>query len=207
MNILPIITGAYEEVCHLVWGDAREAIVFDPGYDAEKISQALEKNGLGVAAYVCTHGHADHINALAPLHRERPAPVLMHSADWAWAFEPVNQIPPHYPVPERPEPATFLPLDSSSDWNFSGLRFQCLETPGHTPGSCCLFFPEASLLVSGDTLFKGSCGRTDLPNGDARLMRDSLNRLKQLPGETRVYPGHGPDTTIAYEKATNFFMQ
>jgi len=207
MNITPITTGAYEEICYLVWDAEKQAIVFDPGHDAELILQTLEENGLSVAAYVCTHGHADHINALAALHQKHPAPILMHTADWSWAFSPVNQIPPHYPVPLCPEPKVFLPLESSSDWNFSDLRFQCMETPGHTPGSCCLLFPTSGILVAGDTLFKGSCGRTDLPNGDARLMKASLNQLKQLPGETRVYPGHGPDTTIAIEKATNFFMQ
>jgi len=207
MNITPITTGAYEEICYLVWGAEKQAIIFDPGHDAEQILQTLEENGLSVAAYVCTHGHADHINALNALHQKHPAPILMHTADWSWAFSSVNQIPPHYPVPQCPEPKVFLPLESSSDWNFADLRFQCLETPGHTPGSCCLLFPASGILVAGDTLFKGSCGRTDLPNGDARLMKASLNRLKQLPDPTRVYPGHGPDTTIAIEKATNFFMQ
>ena len=207
MNIQSITTGIFEEICHLVWDTENRAIVFDPGHDADRILQTLEKHNLEVAAYVCTHGHADHINALAELHGIHPAPVAMHSADLAWAFEAVNQIPPHYPVPTRPNTEAFQLLESSKDWNFADLHFQCMETPGHTPGSCCILFPESGILISGDTLFKGSCGRTDLPGGDGRQLRQSLDALKQLPVETRVYPGHGPDTTIGIEKATNFFMQ
>lgn len=207
MNIEPIFTGVFEEICYLVWDEGNQAVVFDPGHDADRIAQALEKHNLEVAAYVCTHGHADHINALAELHRSHPAPVAMHSNDLVWAFESINQIPPHYPVPPRPDIEAFLPLESSKDWSFADLYFQCLETPGHTPGSCCIYFPESGILISGDTLFKGSCGRTDLPGGDGRQLRASLNTLKQLPDKTRVYPGHGPDTTIGIECATNFFMQ
>ncbi len=207
MNIESIPTGAFEEICHIVWDTAKQAIVFDPGHDADLISQTLDEHHLDVAAYVCTHGHADHINALAELHEKRPAPVAMHTSDWQWAFDSINQIPPHYPVPQRPAVETFLPLESSTDWNVADLHFQCMETPGHTPGSCCILFPESGILVTGDTLFKGSCGRTDLPGGDARQLKESLNKLKQLPDEVRAFPGHGPDTTIGIERATNFFMQ
>ena len=160
-----------------------------------------------MVAYVCTHGHADHINALAELHAQHPAPVLMHSADWKWAFDSINQIEPYYPVPKTPEAGSFQALESSKEWTFADLHFQCLETPGHTPGSCCLLFPEGDILISGDTLFKGSCGRTDLPGGDPRMLRESLNKLKQLPVRIHVYPGHGADTTIGIERATNFFMK
>ena len=98
-------------------------------------------------------------------------------------------------------------MESSNDWEFADLRFQCLETPGHSAGSCCLYFKEEQVLISGDTLFKGSCGRTDLPTGDARKLTESLNKLKQLPSAVHVYPGHGSDTTIGIERATNFFMK
>lgn len=207
MNIQSITTGPFEEICHIAWGDANQAIVFDPGHDADQILMALEQHNLEVAAYVCTHGHADHINALAELHKTHPAPVAMHSEDLAWAFEPVNVIEPFYPVPVRPEVDAFQSLDSAPDWTFGDLNFRCIETPGHTPGSCCIHFHEDGILISGDTLFKGSCGRTDLPGGSPQQMKESLARLRDLPEETRVYPGHGPGTTIGTEHATNFFMQ
>lgn len=207
MKIEAILTGAFEEICYLVWNDKREVLVFDPGDDADRIHETLEKHHLNVIAYVCTHAHADHINALDKLHRMHPAPVAMHSNDQKWAFTEANQIDPHYPVPTKPDIDTFLDLETSRDWTFGEIHIQCLKTPGHTPGSCCILFPEAQLMISGDTLFKGSCGRTDLPGGDARQLKESLNKLKQLPDEIRVFPGHGPDTTIGIERATNFFMQ
>jgi hydroxyacylglutathione hydrolase len=207
MNIEAITTGTFEEICYVVWSDSKQAIVFDPGYDAELIFQTLEKHDLSIAAYVCTHTHADHINALADLYDQEPAPVVVHSSDWKWAFDDINQVAPYYPIPRRPDIEDFQPLENSKDWNFGDLHFQCLETPGHTPGSCCLLFPESGIMVVGDTLFKGSCGRTDLPGGSPKKLKESLNKLKQLPDAVRVYPGHGPDTTIGIERATNFFMR
>jgi glyoxylase-like metal-dependent hydrolase (beta-lactamase superfamily II) len=207
MNIEAIPTGAYEEICYIVWNSENQAIVFDPGYDAHLIFGVLEVNKLNVVAYVCTHAHADHINALAEMHKRFPAPIAMHSDDLTWAFESMNKIEPYYPVPRRPDVADFLRLESSREWSFADLQFRCMETPGHSPGSCCLLFLEEKIMITGDTLFKGSCGRTDLPGGDPRQLKESLNKLKQLPDEIRVYPGHGPDTTIGIERLTNFFMQ
>ena len=207
MNIDAISTGAYEEICYLVWDSSKQALVFDPGHDVDIIIEHLKHHELDVAAYICTHGHADHINALADMHDAHPAPVAMHSNDLEWAFGPANQIMPYYPTPRRPGINDFLLLESSKDWSFADLRFQCLETPGHSPGSCCLLFPEGKIMIAGDTLFRGSCGRTDLPGGNARLLKESLNKLKQLPDDINVYPGHGPETTIGIERMTNFFMQ
>ena len=207
MNVVPIVTGPFQQNCILVWSSRNRALVFDPGDDAEVILDVLTENRVEVEAYICTHGHADHITALAELHSRHPAPIAMHSADWAWAFGPRNRIEPYYSVPEKPDTETCLALEKDRDWHFADLYFQCIETPGHTPGSCCLLFPEDHIMIAGDTLFKGSCGRTDLPGGNPRQMKDSLNRLKQLPDDIRVYPGHGPDTTIGTERQTNFYLQ
>jgi glyoxylase-like metal-dependent hydrolase (beta-lactamase superfamily II) len=206
MNILPILTGAFQEICYLVWGEAKKAIIFDPGADADVIADTLQQNGLDVAAYVCTHTHADHINALADLYDRFPAPIAIHSKDLEWAFSDFNQIAPYYPVPRKPD-VDFLHLESRKEWSFADLDFQVIETPGHTPGGCCLLFAASNIMITGDTLFKGSCGRTDLPGGDPRVLKDSLNRLKQLPDEIKIYPGHGLDSTIGIERASNFFMQ
>jgi len=207
MNILPIPTGAYQEICYLVWGDQKNVLVFDPGYDADVIAEEIHGHDLEVAAYILTHTHADHISALADLHSMLPAPVAVHSKDLAWAFSEANRIEPYYPVPKRPAVDEFLLLDSAEHWTFANMTFQCIETPGHTPGGCALLFAEHHILIAGDTLFKGSCGRTDLPGGNPRQLKESLNKLKQLPDEVRVFPGHGEDTTIGIERATNFFMQ
>jgi glyoxylase-like metal-dependent hydrolase (beta-lactamase superfamily II) len=207
MHIEPVTTGAFEEICYILWGDEHRALVVDPGHDAERILALLTEHRLEVAAYVCTHGHTDHINALAELHQNHPAPVVMHSLDLEWAFSAANAMEPYYPVPVRPRIEQFERLDQKPDWQFADLAFERLETPGHTPGSCCLYFPKEQVLVAGDTLFRGSCGRTDLPGGSPRQMQESLQTLKKLPDDTRVYPGHGPDTTIGHERMTNYFMQ
>lgn len=207
MHIQAIPTGPFQEICYLAWNESRQALVFDPGYDALRILQALDNRELEVIAYICTHGHSDHISALAEVHSKRPASVAMHSADWIWAFTDRNQIAPYYAVPKRPDVETCLFLESARDWDFGNIHLQCLETPGHTPGSCCLLFPESGILIAGDTLFKGSCGRTDFPGGNPQQLKESLNKLKQLPDDVRVYPGHGPDTSIGIERVSNFYMQ
>ncbi|MEI6891429.1 MAG: MBL fold metallo-hydrolase [Pontiella sp.] len=207
MNILSIPTGDYQEMCYIVWSQEKKALVFDPGFDADDLFQILEKQELEVAAYVLTHTHYDHINALADLHEKAPAPIMVHAKDWEWAFSERNQSIPHYPRPRKPEKATLQWLDDSKDWTVADLTFQCVETPGHTPGGCCLLFPEGKIMITGDTLFKGSCGRTDLPGGNPRHLKDSLKLLRELDDDIQIFPGHGGDSTIGEEKATNFFMQ
>ncbi len=107
MNIERIVVGAYDVNCCIVWGNAKQALIIDPGYDASRIAACLEANDLVVAGYLLTHSHSDHVNALAALCADRPAPVWIHAIDFEWVFSDVNQILPDYPVPERPE-VTFM---------------------------------------------------------------------------------------------------
>jgi glyoxylase-like metal-dependent hydrolase (beta-lactamase superfamily II) len=206
MNIKILSVGPFEVNCAIVWNDKKQAFVIDPGYDAADIEAVLKENDLTVAAYLLTHGHADHLNALADLYETRPAPVYLHAEDEKWAFGPKNQILPYYPVPRKPA-AEFLHPEVSKPWEKSGLSFQCLETPGHTRGGVCYYFEAEKILFTGDTLFKGTCGRTDLPGGDGRILAASLKKLAALPDDVAVYPGHNESTTIGHEKKTNFFMQ
>ena len=226
MKIKILSTGPFEVNCAIVWNDQREAFVIDPGSDAADIAAILKENDLTVVAYLLTHGHADHLCALAELHAARPAPVYIHTEDLKWAFGPQNQILPYYPVPGKPvtefiHPETSKDCHSTSfrcrriastslpavEWKISDLRFQCLETPGHTKGCVCYYFEQEKVIFTGDTLFKGTCGRTDLPGGDGRILAASLKKLAALPNDVIVYPGHNESTTIGYEKKTNFFMQ
>lgn len=207
MNIELIPVGPYEVNCSIVWGDAQQALVIDPGFDVNEIESFLKTNSLQTAAYLLTHGHADHISALAKLHTVNPAPVYLHPADQEWAFGPNNQIPPYYPVPEKPDTEIRNPADLN-DVEIADLSFQTLETPGHTPGGVCYWFKGADVCFTGDTLFKGSCGRTDLPGGNARVLTDSLGKLAEtLPPETQIIAGHGDSSTMKQELATNFFLQ
>ncbi|MCU0857868.1 MAG: MBL fold metallo-hydrolase, partial [Pontiellaceae bacterium] len=173
MNIKILSVGPFEVNCAVVWGAENRALIIDPGCDAGTIETVINTNGLDVAAYLLTHGHADHLCALNELHSRRPAPVYLHAADEKWAFRFQNQIPPYYAVPEKPV-CHILHPENSSDWKpltelFQGsektlnaglCRVQCLETPGHTPGGVCYYFEEEKVLFSGDTLFKGTCGRS-----------------------------------------------
>jgi len=207
MNIKLITVGPYEVNCAVVWGEKKQALIIDPGYDAADIELELKTNGLSVAAYLLTHGHADHIEALAKLHAAHPAPIYLHAADEKWAFSDQNQIPPHYPVPNKPTGEILHPENVQALGKLMSLfPVQCLETPGHTPGCVCYWFKEEGVCFTGDTLFKGSCGRTDLPGGDARTLTASLKKLAKLPPETRIIAGHGEETTIAHELKTNFFL-
>jgi glyoxylase-like metal-dependent hydrolase (beta-lactamase superfamily II) len=236
MNIEMISVGPFEVNCAIVWGETKQALVIDPGHDAARIETALKRNGLAVTAYLLTHGHADHLCALADLHATRPAPIYIHAEDYKWAFGQQNQIPPYYSVPIKPSTEFIHPENPPRPSLCSGhpsaegallksappegcpqggvglitladLSFQTLETPGHTKGCVCYYFEQEKIIFTGDTLFKGTCGRTDLPGGDGRILAQSLKKLAALPDDVTVHAGHNESTTIGCEKRTNFFMQ
>lgn len=202
-----ITTGAYQENCYLIWDSLRNCLVIDPGEEAEKIKNKIIELNLNVYGYICTHGHADHISALHEIHKFYPSQIAMHELDLSWSFLEINQSPPYYNTPLKPNIDTFTLLEDNKNYNIKNFEFKCIHTPGHTPGSCCLYFKDNEILISGDTLFKNSCGRTDMRGGNGKDLRNSLNRLKELPKEVRVYPGHGESTTIKDELENNFFMK
>ena len=202
-----LTVGAFEVNCVVLWGDPARAWIVDPGADAELIRDCLRRHQLQVARYVCTHGHIDHISALDDLLTTHPAPVWMHADDAAWAFTSINRLPPAYPATPR-QPATLQTnLADSSLLSGDGLEARIITTPGHTPGGICLYFEPAQLLLTGDTLFAGSVGRTDLPGGNSRDLTGSLTKLRMLPEPTQVICGHGPTTTIGTERQTNPYLQ
>jgi glyoxylase-like metal-dependent hydrolase (beta-lactamase superfamily II) len=203
-----VVVGVFEVNCWVVWGERRAAIVFDPGGDAQRIAELLDRKSLTVAAYMLTHGHVDHVAALAELHGRYPAPIGLHPSDAAWAFTPENHMPPFYPPPDPPGGAGVSRLFRDGDsFEDGGLAYRVMATPGHTPGSVCFIFEDKDVLVSGDTLFQSSVGRTDLAGGDTRALAGSLRALAALPDRTHVCSGHGPATTVAEEKAGNLFVR
>jgi hydroxyacylglutathione hydrolase len=206
MEYLALPTGEIQANCCIIWGSERKAVILDPGAEPERILDALKERNLEVAAYMMTHGHMDHIGALGDLYAARPAPVGLHPDDRIWAFTRVNQYPPFYPVPRKPA-AIERNLADGQEWRDADLAYRCIATPGHTPGSVCFFFPEVRVLFTGDTLFADSVGRTDLPGGDSRILKESLRKLAALPDDTTVVPGHGPQTDLGAEKEHNYFLQ
>lgn len=203
--------GAFEVNCSLVALDDR-ALIVDPGSEAHRIEETLTRLGLKPAAILLTHAHFDHIGAIPDLLRRFPElKVYVHPSDRPAFAHPLNQYPPDYPplVPNPSEPPDWMSAltdvaQLAKDWPDV---VTVIETPGHTPGGVCYHFPSAQLLLSGDTLFAGSVGRTDLPGGDMASLMDSQRKLATLPPETHVVPGHGPFTSIADERDANPFWQ
>jgi hydroxyacylglutathione hydrolase len=184
-----------------------EAMVVDPGDNIPEILSRLQKHGLTLRQVVVTHAHIDHVGGAALLKKLTGAPVFLNKRDLGLLSAMEMQAGwLGVPTPE------VMPPDASADdgvaVGLTSLPGEVLHTPGHTPGSICLLFPEQHLLLAGDTLFAGSIGRTDLPGGDGRqILRSLRDRLLVLPDSTRVVPGHGPETTIGEERQSNPFLQ
>ncbi|MGH9655142.1 MAG: MBL fold metallo-hydrolase [Bryobacteraceae bacterium] len=192
-----------------IFGDEQtlEAIVIDPGDEIDRIVVTLESRSLKVKAIVVTHAHIDHVAGAHKLRALTGAPVylnqrdreLLAALDWQARWLGV-ETPPQTEVDAAASEGTVLQLGLAD--------FQVLETPGHTQGSISVYIPQERKIVAGDTLFRNSIGRTDLPGGDARQILSSIKtRLFELPDETVVFPGHGPATTIGEEKAANPFLR
>ncbi len=204
MNLQSLTVGPFEAECYLVTADI--VLVIDPGGDATVIEQVLQNAHAPVGAYLLTHGHVDHLSALLALLTRHPAPVYLHAADAVWAFTAANQLPPFYPPPPA-RPANLVPVHDGQVLHLGEFTVTVIATPGHSPGSVCYHFPDDATLFSGDTLFDGSVGRTDLPGGDGRQLQASLRRLAALPPATAIHPGHGPTTTLAEQIRINPFLK
>lgn len=199
LSALPL--GPFETNGYLLEKDGARLLI-DPGAEDPRL---LPSGETAPVAVLLTHGHIDHIGAVPRILEIWPGvPVFLHAADRAWAFEPANGMPPFY-EPVRLDPGRVLPLPDDR-WSGGPFAFDILCAPGHTPGGVCYHDPVEGVLFTGDTLFEGSVGRTDLPGGDARRLTESLRRLAGLPPGTRVYPGHGPATTIGRELSRNYFL-
>jgi glyoxylase-like metal-dependent hydrolase (beta-lactamase superfamily II) len=167
--------------------DIRSCAVIDPGADAPDIIKHLRQLNLSPKYILLTHGHFDHITALPELLQSMPATVAIHEDDASYLQDKADTL--------------------LSDGDIIG-PFKVIHLPGHTPGSVAFYDEEADVLFSGDTLFCGDRGRTDLPGGDTQKIEKSLELLLSMKGSIRVFPGHGPETTIAREAARGlqYFM-
>lgn len=203
MIIKKFIVGPLENNCYVIADDkSKECLIIDPGDEPDRILDFIEDNHLKAKYIVCTHGHFDHVGAVSDIKSQTGAEVVIHSDDLEiyrktreqgsmWGFE----------VDAQTEPDLFV--SDGDSVSIGDLKFEVLHTPGHSPGGICLY--GEGILVTGDTLFAGSVGRTDLYGGDVRRLKESFGRLVSLPENVKVLPGHGPESTIGREKIANFF--
>lgn len=201
-----IVLGMCQTNCYFVYREgSEEAIVFDPADKGEYICEGLKNNGFKIAAICLTHGHFDHIWGVEKLKELSGAKV--------YAYEGEKEVCESVSLnvsKSAGRACSITPdllLKDGEQIREAGMQCSLIATPGHTKGSCCYYFEEAELLISGDTLFQESVGRTDLPTGSMSTLVHSIqDKLLILPEETKVYPGHGEMTTIGHEKQYNPFL-
>ena len=194
--------------CSIIGDEAsREAIVIDPGDNIDEILALIERHGLTVKTIVITHAHIDHIGGAARLRSLTGAPIYMHEED-SFLSDQLDTQAAWLGVETPENPGIDRPAREGDTLRAGSLEATVLHTPGHTPGSISLLFASQNKLIAGDTLFRGSIGRTDLPGGDsAEIVKSIRGKLYQLPENVIVIPGHGEKTTIGNEKKTNPFVR
>jgi len=192
-----LVVGQLHTNCYIVIDrEKREGAVIDPGGDADFILQTIRTHNVSIKWIINTHGHIDHIGANADLKKETKAKIMIHLNDEPMLKDPELNGAVWLGIPFNSCDADVL-IDDSCPITIGTQEFQVIHTPGHSPGSITLY--RKGLIFSGDLLFKGGIGRWDLPGGDKQQLITSVEHILKLPSSTRVYPGHGPTTTIGRE--------
>jgi glyoxylase-like metal-dependent hydrolase (beta-lactamase superfamily II) len=199
-----LVVGPLEENSYIVGDETtKDVIVIDPGDEGDRIIDLIKGQGFKVNAVICTHAHFDHVGAIGDIKAETGAKILLHKEDMdTYAMAKDHGALWGFDVDDLPDPDGFL--EEGDEVKVGSLTFKVLHTPGHSPGGICLY--GEGIVITGDTIFQGSVGRTDFPGGSHEMLKKSFGRLLELPDDTKVYSGHGPETTIGREKASNFFV-
>jgi hydroxyacylglutathione hydrolase len=199
MRIRKVVVGPIDVNCYVIATDEMLYVV-DPGGDADKIIFQIKKENKPLDAILLTHGHIDHISAVKEVSEEfRNVPVYLHKEDHDLYLSPNNSMMPFFPPVTKP----VIPVD-----DIKTSDFEIIHTPGHSCGSVCFYFIKDGILISGDTLFCESIGRTDLPGGDYNKILNSIKeKIFVLPEKTKIYPGHGTSSSVINEKKYNPFLK
>ncbi|WP_286082632.1 MBL fold metallo-hydrolase [Parablautia intestinalis] len=206
LKIGRIMLGICQTNCYFVYREgSSQALVFDPADKGDYIYNGLKEKGFTVAAILLTHGHFDHIWGVEALKELSGVKVYAYEEEREVCENASVNVSKGAGRPCIVQADTYL--KDGEERTIEGISFKLLATPGHTKGSCCYYFEDDKILISGDTLFQESVGRTDLPTGSmSTLVRSVKEKLMPLPEDVRVYPGHGEATTIGYEKQYNPFI-
>ena len=194
MQLLTITGGMLGTNCYMAWGEGDKCVLIDPGFEADPILDEVRSRGKQVEAILLTHGHFDHVGGVKAIATETGCKVYIHKLDME--------------LPQRLTLGTVPYTDNYEEGDLlqmAGLSIRVMHTPGHTPGGVCLLCED--VMFSGDTLFAGTCGRTDLPGSSYKDMWASLARLANLEGDYKVLPGHGESSTLDMERRLNPYLQ
>ena len=209
MKIETFTLGAYETNCYLLRESesAKDCLIIDIGLEAGRLIDFLHKENLNPVAVVLTHGHIDHIAGVTMLRNDFPnTKIYIHKLDAKMLTEAASNLSAMTGQLFTTEPADLI-VEDKSIIDEAGVKLEVLHTPGHSPGGICLYSKDDGVVFTDDALFADSVGRTDFPEGSMELLINSIReKLLALPDDTIVYPGHGPETTIAREKAYNQFL-
>jgi hydroxyacylglutathione hydrolase len=199
--------GIMQTNCYIIENPEGTCLIFDPGSEGKKLISLLNENKLKPIAILLTHAHFDHIGAVDEVREFFNIPVYLHKNEKNWLADPMLNGSYHFTKGHtHVKPADYL-LTGEEKMKLEPFEFTIYETPGHSPGSVSYYFENDGVVVSGDALFKGSIGRTDLVEGNhSQLLNSIHNKLLTLPEETIVMPGHGPTTTIEEEMESNPFL-
>jgi glyoxylase-like metal-dependent hydrolase (beta-lactamase superfamily II) len=204
MEIETVVVGVLQTNCYIVH-DLKEAIIIDPGSDAEKILSIIENKRLKPKLILNTHYHFDHTGANLDIKNMFNIPIAIGEKD-AQFLQNAYKDALIFMIDAKKSPKADILLKEGDTVALGEIKFFVIETPGHTIGSICLYNKENAVLFSGDTLFFESIGRYDLPTGNFGSLINSINKILTLDKSTTVYPGHGPQTTIKHEKINNPFI-